>query len=408
MRQRRTVMGALLVTTLAATVHSAGGMAGASSAPAGEPLRIVGLINESGQYATSGSEALQGLEIRIDQLNEAGGVLGRPLVLETLDTESDTARSTQLAQSIAASDDLLGVIGPQGGATCYATREALDENGVLHYCDSGAPIPGEDGPGEPAAGYFGMYAGPAYAGARIITEFVAARDIGSVGVVRSNDTSGEMYGRLIEEAAAAGDLELAGVETFDADDVDLSTQIANLDSSGAEMIYVGTTGPGLVTALQAINDLGLDVPVFAGWGNATTAQAELVKDLLPSGGLFVYGDLVHVWEQLPEDDPDRAQFAEIAPLWEERYDTGPTWGGVANYDAVSIFAMAAEAVGSNDSAAMAEWILSELGTFDGLAYTYHFTPDNHRGTLGSGLVVQYTEDGAFEIAEQFEPETADG
>jgi branched-chain amino acid transport system substrate-binding protein len=64
---------ALLFTTLLATAAIAGPV------PAAEPVRIGITTILSGQYADRGQSEQYGAQIALNQINQAGGVLGRPV-----------------------------------------------------------------------------------------------------------------------------------------------------------------------------------------------------------------------------------------------------------------------------------------------------------------------------------------
>jgi branched-chain amino acid transport system substrate-binding protein len=55
------------------------GMLPAVSAPAAEPVKIGFVYTMSGPFATYGQFAKQGAELAIDEINKAGGILGRPV-----------------------------------------------------------------------------------------------------------------------------------------------------------------------------------------------------------------------------------------------------------------------------------------------------------------------------------------
>ena len=80
-------VGGGLGYALAPSESSSGGGGTASS----EPIKIGGAYMLTGGSAADGADMLNGLELGVDDINAAGGVLGRELVVEQGDIESDLA-----------------------------------------------------------------------------------------------------------------------------------------------------------------------------------------------------------------------------------------------------------------------------------------------------------------------------
>lgn len=374
----------------------------AGDAPEGEPLRVVFLTNESGPYAGLSEDAVLGVQAKVEAINAAGGVLGRPLEFEQINTESDPTRATAVAESIEPSEDLIGVVGPEGAATCYAARAVLVEKSIVHYCNTGAPIPGApDGivPGEPSPYYFSLHPPLGAAGAGVPFEWMADQGLTRVGLLTSSDAAGQLYRQVTDAEAGDYDIEIVASEEFDATAADVTPQVTNLRSANPDVLYIGTTGGGLATALQAVRDLGMDIPVWTGWGNAADSVAQLVADRLPSGGLFTYGEPVHLLPEVPDESAQAGALQEAEALWNEKFEEGLSVDGALMWDAVSILTQAVEQAGTTDPDAVVEQMES-LEEQTGLAGIYDFSPENHRGTRSSGLVIEFTSDGDFRLAAQ--------
>ena len=325
--------------------------------------------------------------------------------IEEYDTATDPTRATRLAESLEVDEDLIGVIGPEGTATALAVKPILADKGVLQYANTGYFIPGQEGAaGDFSPNYFSTHGPTVYGAGTSFMEWSEEQGFESVGLLRSDDASGNLYSQVVNAEIGNYDLELVAEEVFPVDAVNVSTQISNIANEDPDVIYIGTTGPGLATALQAVQDLGLQQPVWAGWGSTTAPVAELVADRLPSAGLFSYGEAVHVFDELPEGENELVadqveKLTEIAPTWEAAFGNGPTFDGAAAYDMVYILAMAVEELGSADPAQVSAYLEETMPPYSGIAYDYDFGPEDHRGIEGSGLIIRFTEDGGFEYVE---------
>ena len=86
---RRWRFGVLSLAAAWAVACGDGGGGAGSSGPATGPIRVGHYASLTGDTATFGQSTDRGIRMKIDELNAAGGVLGRPLELIT---EDDRAR----------------------------------------------------------------------------------------------------------------------------------------------------------------------------------------------------------------------------------------------------------------------------------------------------------------------------
>ena len=93
---RRKVLKASVGLAASSVVYP---LAGSSAfAAAGAPIKIGVIDDASGDFAAAVIPKTQGAQIAVDQINAAGGVLGRPLLLVHYDGQSDVKRHQEFAQ----------------------------------------------------------------------------------------------------------------------------------------------------------------------------------------------------------------------------------------------------------------------------------------------------------------------
>lgn len=126
---RGTVRTSMILTALALTLALLAGCGGDGQttttagadggAPTGEPIKIGAPIPLTGPWAADGVTMKEGLEMAVDDLNAAGGVLGRPVELVTFDVEDMAAEKLT-----AAADKLVMQDGVSAIITGYSTPGA--------------------------------------------------------------------------------------------------------------------------------------------------------------------------------------------------------------------------------------------------------------------------------------------
>jgi branched-chain amino acid transport system substrate-binding protein len=79
--------------------------------PAAEPVRLGFFMSITGRDASFGEASLRGARLAVDELNAAGGVLGRPLELVVEDNRSQAGESATAAKKLIARDRVAALIG---------------------------------------------------------------------------------------------------------------------------------------------------------------------------------------------------------------------------------------------------------------------------------------------------------
>lgn len=82
-----------------------------SHAGAQEPIRIGAVLSTTGPIGYAGDPALKTLELYVDQVNAAGGVLGRKLQLITYDDASEAAKTSAFTRRLIESDKVESSLG---------------------------------------------------------------------------------------------------------------------------------------------------------------------------------------------------------------------------------------------------------------------------------------------------------
>ncbi len=108
----------------------------ARSAPSGKPIRIGCIVSLSGSQEVLGRPILDGAQIAADEINAAGGVLGRPLQIVEGDPHTEPHRAVELAREMSADgiNLLCGIITSDSALAVAATLPEL--NAVLIGCSS--------------------------------------------------------------------------------------------------------------------------------------------------------------------------------------------------------------------------------------------------------------------------------
>jgi branched-chain amino acid transport system substrate-binding protein len=110
------------------------GSAMAQSQGVGKNEIVVGSIQDlSGPIAGFGKQARNGMLLRVEEVNEQGGVHGRKLVLKFEDSGYDPKRAVLAAQKLVNQDRIFAMIGHIGTAQNLATFPVLFDKNVISF-----------------------------------------------------------------------------------------------------------------------------------------------------------------------------------------------------------------------------------------------------------------------------------
>jgi branched-chain amino acid transport system substrate-binding protein len=105
----------------------------ASAAYAADPLKIGLLEDVSGDLALMGMPKLHGSELAVEEINKAGGIMGRQIELIHLDPQGDNARYQEFARRLLNRDKVDVLIGGITSASREALRPIVDRTTTPYF-----------------------------------------------------------------------------------------------------------------------------------------------------------------------------------------------------------------------------------------------------------------------------------
>ena len=103
------------------------------AASAAEPLKVGLMEDISGDLAVIGLPKLHGSQLAVEEINKAGGVMGRPLELIHLDPQGDNARYQEFTRRLLSRDKVDVLIGGITSASREAVRPIVDRTQTPYF-----------------------------------------------------------------------------------------------------------------------------------------------------------------------------------------------------------------------------------------------------------------------------------
>src|SRR5690606_8220284 len=84
----------------------------------------------SGKVATYGQSSVEGIELAIEEINEAGGINGKKIIPVKYDTKSEPAEATTLATRLITQDKVVMILGPATSGSFKAQIPVAEKNRI--------------------------------------------------------------------------------------------------------------------------------------------------------------------------------------------------------------------------------------------------------------------------------------
>jgi ABC-type branched-subunit amino acid transport system substrate-binding protein len=126
-----------VLISLGSLALSAAGCGGSKSSSSGGGTITIGILHPfTGNYAGVGAASFAGANVAATLINQAGGVLGKKLVIATADTLGDPADAVPALNKLLNVDHAVAVVGP-GGLESGSTIPILDRNHIPFMLQAG-------------------------------------------------------------------------------------------------------------------------------------------------------------------------------------------------------------------------------------------------------------------------------
>jgi len=375
-----------------------GGEEAGGEAPSGEPILVGIAAAQTGILAPYDLQAGQLLQMRIDQINEAGGVLGRPITTEWIDTKSDKALAATNAEELIDKGAVVIVTTCDFDYSFPATQAAGGrEVPGLSLCASSPKAATPDIVG-PYGGSFGLGSdGEGVAGAEWWYEnkpearrvYIFKDD----SIEYSKATADYFKARWQELGG-----EICGEDTFvGGPNLDLSSQMTRLRGAvdGCDFIYDGSWQPFGSQLIRAVRDAGVDLPILTDASVNGTLVTEVAGNV---SEVYAFG-----FACLPTycEGTQTPEVQQIADEFQAEY--GEPLGNhyaLPGYALADSIAAAIETAGSTEGPAIAEALTSGAVAIEFFGSTMHWTDTCHRPQPPVFSVEQFTDGKSKQIGTQ--------
>ena len=298
----------------------------------------IGTIQDlSGPIAALGKQARNGMQLRVDEINEQGGIAGRRLKLLVEDAGYDPKRAVLAAQKLVNQDKIFLMAGHVGTAHNNAAMPVQFEKNIINFL----PITAAREMYEPFHKLKYSFAATYFDQIRLaLPKLVKERGAKKVCTMYQDDEFGLEVMRGAEAALKAMSMELVEKTSYKRGATDFSSQVAKMKAGGCDLVVMGTIIRETIGGIAEARKTGFN-PTFLG---SSASYTDLIHKLggKPMDGLYATMTSVH-----PYLDDASQPLRFWANKYKTKFSEDPTVFSVYGYLIVDVFAKAAQKAGTN-------------------------------------------------------------
>lgn len=334
---------------------SSGGGDGATAGNAGggaDTITLGGILPLTGGLADPAMWIKRAWNVKVDEMNSDGGLLGKQLKLKVYDSELDKTKMRTLTSKLLDVDNVDLFLGPYPTITMPVIAPLLERAGmtVMHmFWPRSVILDYKNGNGK-WPHQFGFSAG-AYTYPRAFSKFLGSLPQSAqpknVAFMGRSDLYGHDSFKSWKEFLGknAPNVEIVASEYFSPGTSDLSNVARKLKSHNPEMVASNSYMGGSILAMKAIADVGMH-PKFI-WANVGPQIPSWIS-ALGGTGQYVYGCAPYSYSVPTDANKKLAQTAQ------DKWNQKPNYSFGFGYMQLQMYEQAIKKNGSLDQDAMAK------------------------------------------------------
>ena len=349
-------------------------------------IKVGEFASLTGSEATFGQSSHKGTQLAVDDLNAAGGVLGKKIDLIYEDNQSQAGQSATVVRKLISSDGVVAVLGE------VASSRSLEAAPICQQ--SGIPMisPASTNPKVTQVGdyifrvcFIDPFQGTVMA--NFARKTLKLNSVAVLSDVKSDYSLG--LAKFFKQGFTAADGKIIADENYSGGDKDFSAQLTAIKAANPDGIFV----PGYYTEVGLIvlqaKQLGINCPIFGGDGWESSS-------LVPIGGAALEGDYFST-HYSPQDTSPAVQ--NFVKEFTAKYGEAPDAMAALGYDSAMLLADAIKRAGATDGPKVRD-ALAATSNFPGV--TGNITMDANRDASKPAVILTITN-GAFKYVETIAP-----
>jgi len=356
-----------------------------------EPIKIGWTGALTGDQAVWGTAEKNGVMLTVEQINAAGGILGRPVEMVYYDGKGEQLEYINALKRLIYEDEVVAVIGQNSSGNQIAMAPIAEE-GKVPIISTFATNPRVTVPEEGVLmkyTYRVCFIDP-YSGE--VTAKFAWEDLGAKKAAVLYEISSD-YSVGVRDYFKKAWLELGGTivadEAFKTGDVDFRPQLTSIKEADPDVIVMPFLFKEVALSAKQARELGITATMLGGDGWPSLQLLEIAGEAVEGSYYIDHADV-----KAPSVVKFRADY-------KDKYDKEVEILSLMGHDAFMLLKAAIEKAGVAESEAIRD-ALEGISDVEVLTGTINIDPDTHN-PVGKAAVIIKIENGEFVFYKTFEP-----
>lgn len=313
--------------------------AGCGSKESGDTIKVGANFELTGNVANYGNATIEGLQLAIEEANEAGGINGKKIELVSVDDKSEAAESINAATKLISDDDVKIIVGPATtGLVLAETQTATDAKvPIIAPCATSPEATVENGKVKPYV-FRSCFIDPQQG--EVMATF-AAKDLKAKTAVIYVDNSSDYsksLAKVFREKFEAASGKVVMEEAFLQKDQDFKATLTKLKTANADVMFVPAYYEEVGKIVKQAREMGINSAILGtdGWDDTK------VVDIAGADALNNTFFSTHYSEK----DAEVQGFIEA---YKKKFNRAPNVFAALGYDAGKMLVDALKRAGSGDT-----------------------------------------------------------
>ena len=344
----------------------------------------------SGGSAGMGVSMRNGATLAADEINKAGGVLGKQLVIVARDDEARNEKGAQIMQELLDNENVVAVLGPINTGVADASSRYCEEKKIplIINASAGAKV-NELFAQYPDNYVFRIAAGDLLQTEQIVREAVDVRKLKKVALLCDDTNYGQNGRAKMEKALEKRSIKPVYIGKFKIKDTDMTAQLQEAKAAGAEALLLYGIGPELAAVANSTNRIGWKVDMIGAW---TLSMSAFI------GNAGKNGDGATMPQTFIESGATAGKQQTFVHDYEKKFNEKPISVAVAaaqGYDSMYLLKLAIEQAGSTEGPKVKEALESLKKPYDGITghYAPPFSKTDHEAVKDANVMMGVVKDG---------------
>ncbi len=245
------------------------------SGDAANEIRVGEFASLTGKEATFGISSHEGTVLAVEELNAAGGLLGKKVTLLTEDNQSKAGESANAVNKLIAKDNVVAILGEVASSRSLEVAPICQQNGVPQISPSSTnPKVTETGDFIFRVCFIDPFQGTVMA--NFARNTLKAQKVAVFTDVKSDYSKG--LARFFKEGFSKAGGTIVSELDFNGGDKDFKGQLTSIKGANPEALFVpGYYTDAALICIQA-KEVGLNIPIFGGDGWESDKLIEIGKE----------------------------------------------------------------------------------------------------------------------------------